>query len=227
MVRLYTILILLSWYRISHAQGNLVPNPSFEDTINCSKGYITANIEKAEHWYSPSSGSSDLWVPYSNCAYYMSGIYPYHQQPFHGQNHAGIIAYTSGEAREYIAVKLLDSLQATKEYCVSFRIIRRSSMNGAIDTFGAYFDADSIHIPTHYALPLIPQIESPVGMVITDTLHWTTVSGSFIANGGEKFMAIGNFRDNANTTYTYPEPVFQDGDITMLTVYRSMNAALL
>ena len=197
---------------------NLVPNPSFEDTIYCSKGYITANIEKAEHWYSPSSGSSDLWVPYSNCAYYMSGVYPYHQQPYHGQNHGGLIAYTSGEAREYIAVKLLDSLKATKEYCVSFRIIRRSSMNGAIDTFGAYFDSDSIHIPTHYALPLIPQVESPAGIVINDTLQWTLVSGSFIANGGEKFMAIGNFRDNANTTYAVPGPGIPSWGFLLLNV---------
>ena len=35
--------------------------------------------------------------------------------------------------------------------------------------------------------------------VITDTLNWIKVSGIYIAQGGEKYITIGNFFDNAHT----------------------------
>lgn len=49
---------------------------------------------------------------------------------------------------------------------------------------------------------LIPQIQNPSNNIITDTLNWTAITGTFIATGDEKFMVIGNFRSDAATTKT-------------------------
>jgi len=138
----------------------------------------------------------------SNCGFPAGGAWPNNQKAFHGLSYSGFYTY-AGAWREYIAVKLTDTLEANKEYCVSFRVSRKSIFGGGTDSFGAFFDHDSIFDTSNYNLPFIPQVESPKGMVVSDTLMWTLVSGSFIANGDERFMAIGNFRDDTSTTYIH------------------------
>ncbi|MCW5919523.1 MAG: T9SS type A sorting domain-containing protein [Bacteroidetes bacterium] len=51
---------------------------------------------------------------------------------------------------------------------------------------------------TIYNLSYVPQIINTNG-IIYDTLNWTQISGTFVAGGGEKFITIGNFNDDANT----------------------------
>ncbi len=193
------LFILLS--PVAQAQVNLVPNPSFEDTLNCAGSYVTSNIEIAYPWYSASNSTSDFYSSYLNCGYPASSSYPNSLSAFHGSSYSGLYMY-GGIWREYIGVKLLDTLEAGKEYCVSFRVVRRSIFGGGTDSFGAYFDQDSIYDPINTNLSYIPQIESPFGDIPTDTSTWKLISGKFTANGDERFMALGNFRDNANTTYS-------------------------
>lgn len=50
-----------------------------------------------------------------------------------------------------------------------------------------------------------PQINYS-GAVITDTVGWTKIEGSFIATGKENFITIGNFKDKAHTTYVILPP---------------------
>jgi hypothetical protein len=66
---------------------------------------------------------------------------------------------------------------------------------------GAYFSVDSLLDATHFHVIdyVIPQVENPVGNMLTDTVNWMLVSGSFTAIGGERFMTIGNFHNPANT----------------------------
>jgi hypothetical protein len=45
-----------------------------------------------------------------------------------------------------------------------------------------------------------PQVVNTSG-VITDTANWVKIAGSFVANGTEQFITIGNFKYNAHTTY--------------------------
>jgi gliding motility-associated-like protein len=66
---------------------------------------------------------------------------------------------------------------------------------------GAYLSNTVINLNTHYAIPVIPQIENPKGHFLSDTLNWMLVSGSFIASGGEQYITIGNFYVNDSTNY--------------------------
>jgi hypothetical protein len=47
----------------------------------------------------------------------------------------------------------------------------------------------------------MPQVANAFGNVITDTLNWTWVGGSFTASGGERWLTIGHFKPDALTTY--------------------------
>ena len=47
----------------------------------------------------------------------------------------------------------------------------------------------------------MPQIENPSGNILSDTLNWVQINGEFYANGGEKYITIGNFKDDAHTAF--------------------------
>lgn len=49
---------------------------------------------------------------------------------------------------------------------------------------------------------LTPHIMLSGNPVINDTLNWVQVSGCYTAQGGEEYLTIGNFFDNANTIVT-------------------------
>jgi hypothetical protein len=47
---------------------------------------------------------------------------------------------------------------------------------------------------------VIPQVSNPQGNVLTDTINWNLIMGSFIANGTEQYLTIGNFKSDSATT---------------------------
>ncbi|MBK7389616.1 MAG: T9SS type A sorting domain-containing protein [Bacteroidetes bacterium] len=47
-----------------------------------------------------------------------------------------------------------------------------------------------------------PQFENPSFNDISDRIGWTHLTGTFIADGGEKYLILGNFRDSLTVTVT-------------------------
>ena len=180
------------------AQTNLVPNPSFEIYDTCPWGMTQINY--AIPWFQPLilGSTSDYYDTCSNYINIMS-----YQLPHTGGGMAGIALYNSGFWREYIEVKLINSLIPGKKYCGSFYVNLLGPSTFAIDAIGAYFSTDSL---LRYALfadsmliHKIPQIENPLGNIINDTTNWIEISGNFIADSNYNFITIGNFYDNSHT----------------------------
>lgn len=107
-------------------------------------------------------------------------------------------------SRGYLKNRLKSNLQPGKTYCVKFHINIANTSTYGMDGFGAYFGDNSIDTITKCTVPLTyinPQVKNPLGNVITDTLNWVPISGTFVATGNEKYMLIGNFlADNAVST---------------------------
>ena len=108
-----------------------------------------------------------------------------------------------GHLLDYLQGRLYDQLIAGKAYCVSFYVVNEHHSQYAINHIGAYFDDGSIDTITtncgYYQTAYSPQIvDTPV---IYDTVNWTKIQGSFIANGTEKFITIGNYFDTSGTTH--------------------------
>ncbi|WP_246001739.1 T9SS type A sorting domain-containing protein [Mucilaginibacter gracilis] len=87
---------------------------------------------------------------------------------------------------------------------MSFYVALEQGSSYAINHIGAYLDDGMIDTNTmnYCGLPktqYTPQVIS--NTVINDTLNWIKIEGSFIAKGMEQYITIGNFSDNANTTY--------------------------
>jgi hypothetical protein len=70
----------------------------------------------------------------------------------------------------------------------------------SITEIGAYLDDGSISTIPWGVSTQSPQVKSPVGVLMTDTLGWMKIQGSFVANGTEKYLTLGNFKTTAATT---------------------------
>ncbi|HEX8516181.1 MAG TPA: T9SS type A sorting domain-containing protein [Bacteroidia bacterium] len=124
------------------------------------------------------------------------------QYPYSGNGYAGFIAYYStGFSREYIESPLANSLVSGVQYYVSFRLSLQDTMQYAIENIGALF-TDTLFNPYPAVGVWVtgnPQIENTPGNMLDDKINWMMVSDSFVASGGEQFITIGNFKNDANT----------------------------
>lgn len=204
MKNLILTMLLLTICTRSDGQLNLVPNSGFEDTLNCNNfwGYLMGSP-----WFTPTNCTPDYYYGLSpTCAFGSSAVQNAagFQLPLDGIAYVGIylampvISFIG--TRDYICTQLSDSLIATKEYYLEFHVSRANKYYLATDDIGAYVSSQiPINTGCSY-LPYQPQVENLQGNIITDSLNWTKISGVFTAQGGEKYITIGNFKDSLNTT---------------------------
>jgi len=172
-------------------QTNLVPNPGFEFYTQCPNNLSQTNY--AFPWYDPNNYTSDY---FNTCAIGSDAGIPNnffgYQLPHQGNGYCGFtgIATCPDWCAEYIAVPLLQPLQAGKHYCVSFWLSLADSVCTANNMIGAYFDDDSITF-TVGQLQVIPQIKFT--QIFSDKINWVHLQSNFTAVGGEKYMAISLF----------------------------------
>ncbi|MGE0560375.1 MAG: T9SS type A sorting domain-containing protein [Flavobacteriales bacterium] len=182
---------------------NLVPNPSFEDTVSCPT--TLADLSATTFWTAPTQGSADYFNACgSGDANVPNNIFGT-QSALTGNAYVGIGVYDTFDTysyREYIQVQMQQNLISGQKYWVSFYVSLADLNDYAIQEIGAYFSPVQINdnsIDT--TLSFTPQIEFN-DSVITDKVNWTKISGSFTATGNENYVIIGNFNRKQTTTAT-------------------------
>lgn len=187
---------------------NLVPNPSFENYTLCPDG--ASQLDRLTDWFNPNGGTAD----YFNACFTTGGgnmDVPNNffgiQSPVTGNGYIGLyMHYYFTLYREYAEVKLIDSLIAGNKYYVAFSVSLADSSNFATDDIGIYFSNDSLlNMSSFDNFSVTPHVESTQGTFLSDKTIWYFITGEYIANGGEKFLTLGNFKDDANTD-TIPVP---------------------
>ena len=198
------IICLCLFSAIKADAQNLVLNPSFEDTIACTGTYAMP----CNYWYWATYGSPDYFSeqPDINCVVPAPQSTAGFQYARTGIAYVGLGLFTQHiiptfiNKREYVGGILLDTLRQGHEYCVSFYVSIAEEFKYVTDGMGLYLSVDSaVDYTINTNLSFVPQIENPAGNIIYDTLNWVQISGTYIANGGEKYFTIGNFKDDANT----------------------------
>ncbi len=107
--------------------------------------------------------------------------------------------------RDYLQGRLYKKLIVGTQYCVTFWACAEEGSSYDIKELSAYLDNGTIDTTKTSGQPQVkytPQVTYNGG-IITDTMHWTKIEGSFIAKGNEQFITIGNFNDKAHTTWLY------------------------
>jgi gliding motility-associated-like protein len=196
-----------SWRGVVIAQPqNLVPNHSFEQYVNCpqtvapNSAFLSNHVE---NWFSASFGiSSPDYFNRCNTNFMSAGIplnYVGEQEPSNGSAYAGIYVWTTSGFREFVEIQLIHLLQANKTYYIELYVSFAEGISIACHTLGVYFSQNMLWCNGCYYFSIIPQIENTKQIqALTDRENWMKISGTFIAQGGEKYLTIGNFRDTNN-----------------------------
>lgn len=185
---------------------NYVPNDSFEIISSCPTSFGQPNL--APPWDTPNTGTSDVyntcvtgWPPFPVPGIPLS---PFGVQTARtGIGMAGLIPYSSAaDYREYLSAPLTSALPAGT-YTVKFYVNLADTAGFALDRLGAYLSAGPVGPVNNYApLPYTPQVESPANVFLTDKVNWMLISGTFTTAGGENWITIGSFHDDATTNLT-------------------------
>ena len=167
---------------------NLVPNDGFDVQDSCPS---VSEIEIAIPWNSPTLGSPDL---FNNSCPSQQG------SSRSGIGSSGIYTYsTFADNREYLQVRLTSPLTAGVTYDVTFYCQRNDFFSLAVDRIGAFLSTTEYSLTSTSPITSVtPQIENPAGMVLSST-GYNLITGSMVAAGGEEYLIIGNFRDDAGT----------------------------
>lgn len=180
------------------AQTNLVPNGTFEDTVDCDLS-MPSSLLKARHWYNPNIATPDVWDCDLDrlCGMGMSPASTTYQPSFEGIRHAGGYYWYgpgSSSTRDYLGVRLAEPLISGVAYEVSMQVVRRR-WEFAIDHIGVWFGADSLSENTGGWLHVTPQLKlrDPASEYLTEGDEWTLLKDTLVAAGGEAWMVIGNF----------------------------------
>ncbi|HLF63279.1 MAG TPA: hypothetical protein VI603_05990, partial [Saprospiraceae bacterium] len=200
------VLVLLNQWIPSILSQNLVPNPSFEVYDTCPDNWLQfGDPFPSIPWVQGNGASADY---FNICAPWQTVGVPVNyfgeQDAVSGYAYGGFFGRAGpDDYREYIMAPLDTPLTAGVGYYV-FLYVSPSDDRCAIKTIGALFTRD----PPEYGVidgPLMyfPQIEVN-GEFLNDYDNWTRISGCFVAEGGERYITIGNFR-NDNFTPVDPD----------------------
>ena len=206
---------------------NLVYNGSFEEYRMCPKRIDAVGVLSiVDCWYQPTKGSADY---YNVCGSKECGV-PVNklgrQEPRDGDGYCGIYC-SRNDYREYLQTRLRRTLRAGDSIRLTFYASLSEESTGAVSTLAALFTHDRISdtvrtlflhkeqrqvadgITQTVAWPYEPQIVNPVEHHLVTTRGWECITGTFVAQGGEQFITIGNFHTAERSGYTDPDSLTQ------------------
>jgi len=192
---------------IGQAQiANYVSNGSFESLNSFS---ATSLYNVVNYWQPLDTGKLCDYLatqlpPFKNAPYAIG-----FQYPRTGNNY--VLIQLFHVTRSYPRNRLKQPLKAGTTYCVKFHVVNTNQTPHAIGSFGAYFGGSALDTITQCNVALTylqPQVEHPKQPIITDTLNWVPITGTFVAQGHEKYMVIGNFRSDADTDTLLINPTY-------------------
>ncbi|MFN4811471.1 MAG: hypothetical protein ACK5JQ_02680, partial [Bacteroidota bacterium] len=121
--------------------------------------------------------------------------------PVNGINYAGIQTYAQNDFKDYISGKIEGSMNAGKTYCGKMYVSLVDTCNTACHNMGMFY---SSFIPTgafgQNLNNYTPQIaNNTFANSLSSQIDWTLIKGSFVADGTEQYITIGNFTPSINS----------------------------
>ncbi len=187
---------------------NLVKNHEFN---GAEKVTYRAQIHKAEGWSDANGGSVDVFSKEA-CKSNVGIPKNFMGEQASDANYAGFTAYYDdqrwsvvktiqnleitdvtgyGVYSEYLQGELTNELVAGQTYIFTLEISLADKSGRAVSGLGVHFSKDKVQNENNRALTLTPQIVFEE--YIEDKANWVTVTGSFVATGGERYFTLGAF----------------------------------
>lgn len=192
---------------------NLLLNGDFENYSSCplngTSPFQAPNYEinKCTGWTCPTYGTSDYFnICSSSPVVGVPNNSVGSQLPYSGNGYLGAFftSYIGGFDTtnywwEYVQGEFTQALEYDKIYKFKMYVSLAEYSDLMIKEFGAYISSNVISNPTPACLRVTPQLKFNFLNYFNDTINWVPVEAIYIANGGEKYITIGNFKDNNHT----------------------------
>ena len=178
-----------------HAQvANLVENGSFEIIKGKVKGL--GCVEASDDWKNVTSAKADLFVKENKLPILLTSGNTYGKEdPKEGDNYAGLVVYSPKDkiARNYITSPLAQPMLKGKKYCVSMYISLAEGSKFATNNLGINFHKKQPKQEDNKTIVEKTAILHHQSKIMNATYGWEKVCGTYMAEGGEEFITIGNF----------------------------------
>jgi hypothetical protein len=131
------------------------------------------------------------------------------QYPASGNAYSGFLSFSAygGNNREFLGTQLTNTMIIGQKYFVKFKLVLSldNTSNSSSDKVGVRFSTVQ-----HNSVTSTPPINNFSHIYattqISDTLNWTTIFKSFVADSNYAYVEAGNFFDDANTNYAILRP---------------------
>lgn len=190
---------------------NLVQNFSFEEFDECpDEVTVYSQKELIPHWLIPTRGTTDY---FNACTIHQVNV-PDNilgsMYALDGNAYAGIVLIERPPSfvkmkktldyREYLQTKLSQELKTGKLYAFKFYFSIASYSTYAVNRIGMHVSRSKIsNRVSSKVLDVKPQIEMDTIANYYDRDYWYQVCDTFRAEGGERYITIGNFYDDYET----------------------------
>lgn len=178
---------------------NHVANFSFEEHSACPNDYN--QVERCTGWFrSTNNNDPEFHAEYLHACGSINFSSPQntwgYQVPLTGEGYMAVVTMAPTvmtNYRENIYTQLIAPLTIGKAYSIQINISLTDNSKFASNNFGA-------KLSTTPNFPIDNNCVLAWPDVVTNTSGWTTVSTSFVADSAYSYLAIGNFKTDANTT---------------------------
>lgn len=191
---------------------NLVPNGSFENLSDKLRRY--GELELATGWENASEAPADVFSTTAHSHYAtVPENYMGKEEPYEGNNYAGFVAYSfpsnRPKPRTYLSVRLKKPLEKRGLYCVTIYLSLSDLSHYATNGVGFVLSKGSIShksgvitSPDAQTADLNPVIDKRDG--------WFALCKAVSAQGGEKYLTIGDFMSDDQLHKQTMDPVSGD-----------------
>lgn len=181
-------------------ENNLVMNGSFENTHGM---YSSGTFKSVDSISSANRTTIDIYSKDAcNKDYKVPINYMGTQETKTGNNYAGFIAYYADDAgifiskpgyrkySEYIQFAFTSPLVAGKAYNLSYNISLAEKSAYAVSGIGVSFSKEKNKSEKNSFMNIVP---SSISFEVLTNTGWSTISATYIATGGERFLTLGCF----------------------------------
>ena len=180
--------------------ASLVRDGGFEQKKFCPSDYNQQRLRTLEHWGQISEGTPDHFAECSQSA----GV-PVNRfgeaNALEGKGYGGLVLFSRAKwrYREYLTTELSRALAPGEWVCISVWYSAAEKAGVVADGFGALLSQQRPDGERDYALAAVPQLLNPSGHFLENTGGWTALSDVVQAEGGERWLTLGNFDARGET----------------------------
>lgn len=225
----FTLLFVFFFFNLNARGQNLVPNPSFEDYSICPGP--SNQFYKCNNWMNFGMSPDYFGSCNSVAGWNLPNISFGYQYPHSGGCVAGLVTWNKSthplpNYREFVGVQLLSPTIIGQKYFISFYCNNTFWMGAANNKMGVKLS--TVQFDSCCPPPLTNSSHLWTDSVVVDTLGWTLVNGTFIADSIYNYLILGNFFDinHTDTATLKPSPdgayyYFDDICLTTDSIYNS------